>query len=599
MFSVILIYFCMSSASFAEERFSEEVLIKELGHGFTSFHFNFVSQIPEYEHRAQHHNIVPKAFLDLLSKYSADELHLSIVRGYWDDEHWGRNFVMVAPTGAELWAWFHRATKNVDQAWFELAHAVSGLFCASLNRMSSKANSAGPQWSYRPVGISDLLNNDTGRLRYAQMPGESLCSENLTPWIKLLPCKDLKGLASLLVPTSLFRSNYLSLRIGLRRVCWDHSCTLLGIEAVQTLTVVFDRRILYRDLNQPWSFKGLLGSTMKGTCDAAHSSRVIVITSPVELNVSRWVPSGKNHLQDNRVQMTALSSDLFDDLDGPVLFSVAPSPSTTSPSALPLLSVSKYLTGSGVADGGIRVLLTSRCDFTLKAVYLDLVPWYLQVLFSSLRVHQRNNSSGAWTLVDPVKMNLVPNLSRQRMGTIELLLSIPPTSQVSVSYTFHRVLQRWDEYPPDANHGYFLPATSISYQVPKRKFINGLRNTDAAFRELALPNWASTYTQYFNDSSKDTSFRPGDGFFRVHSAVILISMPTPDFSMPFNTLCIVCSVIAMLFGSVNKATAGHLTARPPSESETTIIGFTTRRPLSAFRLVSDVSQTTASKGCGG
>lgn len=551
---------------FAEERFNEEVLIKELGHGFTGLHFNFVSKIPEYEHAAKHHNIVPKALLDLLSKYYTDELHLSMVRGYWDDENWGRNFVMVSPTGAELWAWFGRNTKNVDQAWFELAHAVSGLFCASLNLLSSRTHSTSPHWSFRPAGITDLLSNDTDRLRYAQMPGESVCSENLTPWTKLLPCKNLKGLASLLVPTSLFRSNYMSLTIGLRRVCWDSSCTLLGIEAAQTLTAVFDRRILYRDLYHSWSFKGLLGSTVKGACDAAHSSRVIVLTSSTELKISRWVHSGRHDLHDKRVHMSALSWDLFEYPDKPILFSVNQSSSTNSPSSLPLLSVSKYVTGSGVGSGGVRVLLTSRCHFGLKAVYLDLVPWYLQVLFSSLRVHQRNSPSDAWTLVDPVKLNLVPSLARQRMGTIELVLLVPPNSQVSVSYTFRRVLQRWDEYPPDANHGYFLPATSVSYQVPKLEFINWLRNTNAASRELALPNWANTYTQYFNGSSSDTSFRLGDGFFRVYSAVILISMPTPDFSMPFNTLCIMCSVIAMLFGSINKVTVGHLTARLPSES---------------------------------
>lgn len=46
----------------------------------------------------------------LFSKYSVDELHLSMVRGYWDDERWGRNFIMAAPTGAELWAWFAKDT---------------------------------------------------------------------------------------------------------------------------------------------------------------------------------------------------------------------------------------------------------------------------------------------------------------------------------------------------------------------------------------------------------------------------------------------------------------------------------------------------------
>lgn len=68
----------------------------------------------------------------------------------------------------------------------------------------------------RVIESEDSIN----RMRYAQMPGESLCSENLTPWMKLLPCKGLKGLTSLLLPTALFRSNYNAVKVDLRRICW-------------------------------------------------------------------------------------------------------------------------------------------------------------------------------------------------------------------------------------------------------------------------------------------------------------------------------------------------------------------------------------------
>ncbi len=49
----------------------------------------------------------------------------------------------------------------------------------------------------------------------------------------------------------------------------------------------------------------------------------------------------------------------------------------------------------------------------------------------------------------------------------------------------------------------------------------------------------------------------GAGLVRLHSETVLIQLPLPDFSMPFNTLCLVCSVVAVLFGAVHKATT-HL-----------------------------------------
>ncbi len=32
---------------------------------------------------------------------------------------------------------------------------------------------------------------------YASLPREAVCGENLTPWLKLLPCRDQAGLAAL------------------------------------------------------------------------------------------------------------------------------------------------------------------------------------------------------------------------------------------------------------------------------------------------------------------------------------------------------------------------------------------------------------------
>ncbi|VEL19872.1 unnamed protein product [Protopolystoma xenopodis] len=175
-----------------------------------------------------------------------DELHLSLIRGFWDDKLWGPIFDSAAPGGAEVWAWFE-PNKNVDLLWSEMMHALSGLLCASLNQLSSSNQYIRPRWSYRPSGLTS--NNISSRpdlyLRYAQLPGETVCTENLTPWSKLLPCKTLAGLASLLHPTSLYKSNYKSLKMDIRKMCWDEPCNYIGLELRQTLTVVFDRRFHY------------------------------------------------------------------------------------------------------------------------------------------------------------------------------------------------------------------------------------------------------------------------------------------------------------------------------------------------------------------
>ncbi|CAL8107093.1 unnamed protein product [Calicophoron daubneyi] len=558
------------AATSAYDSFSEELLIKDLGSGFTGFHFHFVSKVPEYENSQRHYDLIPKSVLQILPKYSAEEFHLSMVRGYWDNENWGRNFIKAPSSGAELWSWFRNDTVNVDRAWFELTHALSGQLCASLNRLASRDYSIIPAWSHRPTGVtlSSQCKSGTGLVRYGQIPREGLCSENITPWVKLLPCKDLRGLASLIVPTSVFRANYDALTIGLRRICLEPSCSALGFELTQTLTVVFDRRLLYGNINLSWSIQGLLGSRLKGSCSAAQSSRVFLLTSAGNVSVSSDLRS-LPYTADPRVQGVYDSANVAGEI-GNTLFTTSYTPSD-SLSRLPLVSLTKYVAGSGVEDGAIRALLTSHTDIPVRLVYMDLIPWYTQVFFHTLQLYVHNPNTMKSDIMKPEKVLLTPSLARKRMGSIQLVITLPPRQQLTVSYTFRRILQRWDEYPADAHNGYALPAAVVSYQIPDVEFQKLRTKTPAAFLELTLPTWASTYTQYFNESFMVRKHRPGDGFVSIHSPVVMVDMPTPDFSMPFNALCIVCSVVALLFGSVHKTTSGTFFARVPKSSKLSVL----------------------------
>lgn len=45
---------------------------------------------------------------------------------------------------------------------------------------------------------------------------------------------------------------------------------------------------------------------------------------------------------------------------------------------------------------------------------------------------------------------------------------------------------------------------------------------------------------------------------RIHTEPLLISIATPDFSMPYNVICFVCTVIAIGFGSIFNLTTRKL-----------------------------------------
>lgn len=69
-----------------------------------------------------------------------------------------------------------------------------------------------PVWlRFLPVGV-DYPHS----LRYAAIPSENVCTENLTPFVKLLPCKAQAGIASLLNPHKLFDADWHGMSITVR-----------------------------------------------------------------------------------------------------------------------------------------------------------------------------------------------------------------------------------------------------------------------------------------------------------------------------------------------------------------------------------------------
>jgi phosphatidylinositol glycan class T len=96
--------------------------------------------------------------------------------------------------------------RSVDQRWQGLRNALAGLFCASLGSLDEQRTTS-PVLTFTPEG---LLPNWTRphQLRHASLPSEHVCTENLTPFLKLLPCKSQSGLASLLNPHQLFDADW-------------------------------------------------------------------------------------------------------------------------------------------------------------------------------------------------------------------------------------------------------------------------------------------------------------------------------------------------------------------------------------------------------
>jgi len=52
--------------------------------------------------------------------------------------------------------------------------------------------------------------------------------------------------------------------------------------------------------------------------------------------------------------------------------------------------------------------------------------------------------------------------------------------------------------------------------------------------------------------------KDGHGVVRIYTESLLVALPTPDFSMPYNVICLACTVVAIAFGSFHSVTSRTL-----------------------------------------
>ncbi|KAH7314826.1 hypothetical protein KP509_21G022500 [Ceratopteris richardii] len=235
-------------------------------------------------------------------------MELSFTQGRWKYNNWGGvdplTRLQAKPSGVELWAVFAVPDDQVDATWGNLTHALSGLFCASLNFLESMVMVAKPKKMFASgcgkEGITPLVCSEgfadhhasnqsrskdqnilRSRVRYGALPREAVCTENLTPWLKLLPCRDKAGLASLLDRPTIYKGSYHSLRLYIKSNNFEEHQGIngdIGTFLQQTLSLVIPASENpssgegLKGFQPNWSLFSLFGRHLMGRCLLAKTS---------------------------------------------------------------------------------------------------------------------------------------------------------------------------------------------------------------------------------------------------------------------------------------------------------------------------------------
>lgn len=454
---------------------------------------------------------------------------MSLTHGLWKYETWGYPVENAAP-GAEVLAWFEDdsgiSEEEIDRQWKELCGTLSGLLCASFSFID-QTNTMKPKFSFRP---QFNLKNDFNStfLRYGTLPHEIVCTENLTPWKKLLPCNSKDGFASLLNADKIYSSNYHSIGIHVRTICDPDNvreCSSTSLEVKQNVNLVFDPILIG---GRDWSIRKLFGQGLNGACPLAKSSKVYLDVTDADFDVT---PTPAEVIKSIRggSQIKLFEYDI-QKLSPNKMFNLAvvqndknPAISLLSP---PPLYAKRYILGIGQERGQIVTKITNTHWASINTIVLENIPWFVPIYLHTMTIKNGNQ------VIRPDSINYIPGKQRERPYHLEVAFKIPARSSIELSIDFDYIFLKWLEYPPDANHGHYIGSAVISAILPIGR------------NYTSIPVDGNLFSDSFNASRS--------GYFtQIRTESLLITLPTPDFSMPYNVICLACTVVALAFGPLH------------------------------------------------
>ncbi|KAI0827803.1 Gpi16 subunit, GPI transamidase component [Hypoxylon sp. FL0890] len=532
----------------------EQLILKPLPQSTLLASFNFRSNTSLSQFEAHNFRYFPRSLGQILQHVGTRELHLRFSLGRWDAESWGArpwDGTKEGGTGVELWAWLEAETdEEADRKWRILTNALSGLFCASLNFID-ETRTTRPVMSFQPEGDHPNSTLANMQLLHGVLPREVVCTENLTPFLKLLPCKGKAGISSLLDGHKLFDASWQSMAIDIRPICSDGECVL---QIEQTIDMVLDIERSKRPRDNPiprpppghelkcnsskpyhsgdtcfptdfaegqeWALDQVFGKSIKGTCPLTDSNvPPVCVHAPHGRDI--YTTAGANEIKNpnglSRCYQIPSEGDFSMIL--PRMSREGEHAKTDADEIVkpdtPLLYAERSFTGHGYERGGVRTILTNPSpDTEVEFVYMESLPWFMRIYLHTLRAHLEGRSGSQKDVIEEIYYR--PALDRVRGTQLELRMRIPPASTVFLTYDFEKSILRYTEYPPDANRGFDVAAAIITI-LPSE-------SPDAPLARQKTSNLRTT--------------------------TLLLSLPTPDFSMPYNVIIFTSTAIALAFGGL-------------------------------------------------
>ncbi|WVQ81825.1 hypothetical protein IAT38_003952 [Cryptococcus sp. DSM 104549] len=530
-----------ATADSPSNSFHESLTLHPLPDGKLSVLFEFTtvftdptssSSIPQ-----SHHTLTPPSLLLPLQANDISELTISFASGQWDQRRSSESGPLHYSTGGgggEVHGWVRDSEggdgRSTEERWGAVTYALGGLFCAGL----------GPKEPGENVktfgGIYPPRRGSSANLTHYLLshPHHHLCTENLTPFLSLLPSKGLSGLSALLAqPGIIFSWGFQSEGIhvlmpspeypeGKWTGWWEGVVDMIPPGAG------------VKHVKREGGLEKLFGRKVLSGCSEAASSVVRVVMPEEEgmvLEPEDRARRGEKWLDGRRMEVVEwdlleegmVGKDIKFWWDGEAKFEY---PRTFAP---PPIAIKRTIVDPQASDGKFQIRISNNGDIAREAIYSEIWPWWVKGWVSELTV----GVEGSGPQPDLLKSlsyhpSTPPTISTT---SIHLSLSIPARSTLIITIPFTKLTLKYNDHRPDAERGIEIPS--------------GVLTLLDLLGESAQPDDAGAEANNVNPRRSSRA--------RIYSNRLLLDVPTPDFSMPYNVIIMSSTVMAVFFGLMQGA----------------------------------------------
>jgi phosphatidylinositol glycan class T len=500
-----------------------------------------------------YYNVFPKALGSIMKSTNVRELHVRFAQGWYDSEVYGKlvnNGFSTGGTGVELWADIEADTKEeAFENWIKLANSLSGMFCASFNFIDSSITTVPEKLFSSEIDLESQVNL-RGKIFHfrSALPREPICTENLTPFLRLLPTKGKQGISTLLSGSKMFNADWSSMSVDVLTSCGNGNTDECQLTMQQSINMIVnipkileknqmpipkptpgsqircdDSKVMdaYNCFPLPpskklnFSFTDIFGKSIEGGSLISSDLSSVCL----DIDLENWEielitrATANQHFNDSKICF-----GLDTNADYNIRFNTKDASKVTYTSPPPFYA-SRSLSGYSQDSGGFRLDVHNPDNKPQKIVIFETLPWFVRLYLHTiaLSVTTEEGNTVIYKAHDPSLSTYVkeivynPATDRIAPTHLELLVEVPAHTKLKLSFKFDKSMLLYSEYPPDANHGFELQPTIFAL------------------------------VDYEDDKVVE---------YIMRTTTSLLTLPTPDFSMPYNVIILTLTIMSLTFGSI-------------------------------------------------